>query len=228
MTLEAGNCPNPQPPESEPNILKVTSIKKSTKKKGEYLIYVDGRFSFSVPEEEYFKMSLYEKKVLTEDEISHIKTEVLEKNARIKALRYITYKLRTEQETRNKLAAEKFPIDVIDSTINYLKSLGYINDELYVQKYLHDRKKLKPVSQKMLKYQLLKKGVNENIIDDALENYIVDEVFVAESLLKRKFGKYNLKEEKNKKKAYAFLSHRGFSLSIIKEAIKGVNNKKTK
>ena len=66
------------------------------------------------------------------------------------------------------------------------------------------------------------KGIPEDIADEVLEAWKVEDLVVAESLLKRKFGKYDLTDEKIYKKAYMFLMHRGFSHDTIREALRSV------
>jgi regulatory protein len=43
---------------------------------------------------------------------------------------------------------------------------------------------------------------------------------VARNLVRKKFGKYDLKDEKIIKKAYRFLAHRGFNRDTIREVLR--------
>ena len=81
-----------------------------------------------------------------------------------KMLKYIFYKKRTEAEILEKFKNEDN--DILDETIENLKELGYINDEIYVEKFIHEVVALKNLSIFEIKYKLLNKGVPEGIVDE--------------------------------------------------------------
>ncbi len=91
--------------------------------------------------------------------------EWLEKIDKLKTkiLKYIFYKKRTEAEVREKFKNEDN--DILEETIENLKELGYINDENYVDRYMHEAIALKNLSIFELKYKLYSKGVKEEIIE---------------------------------------------------------------
>lgn len=197
----------------------ISSIERSKKNKGTMLFYVDGEYAFSISEEDYLTMNLYEKKDITHEEINYIKSTINFSRAKFTAVKYLSLKVRSEFEVRAKLEIEGFSEEVIIVAINELKAIGYINDQMYAQKYIFDRSKLNPKAKKMLRYELEKKGVSGDIIDEALENLTLDDSVLAESLIKKKFGKYDMSDEKILRKIYSFLQHRGFGYGIIREIV---------
>ena len=92
--------------------------------------------------------------------------ERLEKVDKLKTkiLKYIFYKKRTEKEILEKFKNEDS--DILDETIETLKELGYINDEKYVERFMHEAIALKNLSTFELKYKLYSKGAKESAIDD--------------------------------------------------------------
>ncbi len=199
--------------------MQITLIEKNKKNKERYSVYIDDQFSFSISEDDYLSMHLYEKSELSQDEIDHIKNTMNFRDAKNSALKYLSYKLRTEKEVRSKLQEDGFDGDSIEMAIEELNALGYINNKIYVQKYVFDRSKLKPKSKKLIKLELLSKGIQEEIVDEVLNDWNVDEKSVAEGLVKRKFGKYDFKDDAIKRKAYMFLHHRGYSHEVIESVI---------
>lgn len=202
--------------------MEITSVEKSKKNKDRLSIYIDGKFSFTISEDDYLSMNLYDKPVLTEDTVDYIKNTLNFCEAKSLAVRYLSMKLRTEKEIRVKLQNEGYDSVCIEKVIDELKAIGYINNKLYAQKYVYDRSKLKPLSKKLLKQELQTRGIPGNVADEVLDDWKVEDMVVAESLLKRKFGKYDLTDEKILKKAYMFLLHRGFSHDTIREALHNV------
>ncbi|MGI6777748.1 MAG: regulatory protein RecX [Acetivibrionales bacterium] len=199
--------------------MEITSVEKNKKNPDQLIVYIDNQFAFSIYEEDYLSLNLYEKKKITQEEINHIKHDINYKRAKSYAIRYLILKVRSELEIRQKLKDSSFDTATINKAIDELKALGYINDRLYVQKYIYDRSKLKPRSKKLLKYELMAKGIEEGIIDEILNEWKMDESVVVEGLLRKKFGKYDLSDEKIMRRAYSFLQYRGFNYEIAKKAI---------
>ncbi len=202
--------------------MEITSVEKSKKKRDRLSVYIDGKFSFTISEEDYITMHLYENTQITEETVDYIKNTLNFREAKSKAVRYLSMKLRTEQEVWKKLQEDGYDHDCIEKVVNELKAIGYINNKLYAQKYVFDRSKLKPISKQMMKRELMSRGITEETADEVLEDWKVEDSVVAGSLLKRKFGKYDLQDKKILRKAYMFLMHRGFSMSAIREALHGL------
>jgi regulatory protein len=200
--------------------LVITSVEKNRKHKDRLSVFVDGSFAFTISEEDYLSLNLYEKSEITEETIEYIKSTVNFRDARSKAVRYLTLKIRTEKEVQDKLKDEGFDRECISRVINELKAIGYINNQLYAQKYVFDRSKLKPMSKRMMKQELLSKGVSEEIADEVLSDWKAEDSDVARNLVKRRLGKYDLSDEKILRKAYMFLAHRGFTRDIIREVLR--------
>ena len=85
--------------------------------------------------------------------------------AKTKILKYIVYKRRTEYEVRKKFKKE-FDDEMFEDIINYLKDAKYIDDEEYIEKIVNNFKILKNLSNKELKFKLISKGLDKNLIED--------------------------------------------------------------
>jgi regulatory protein len=205
--------------------LEITSAERSKKNKNRLSVCIDGKFAFTISEDDYISLHLYEKTEITEETLDYIKNTLNFREAKARAVRYLSMKIRTEKEVRDKLISEGFDHDCADKVVDELKAIGYINNKLYAQKYIYDRSKLKPLSRKMMKMELMSKGIQEDTIDEVLADWKVEDSAVAERLLKSKFGKYDLNDEKILRKAYMFLAHRGFSADTIKEVIRDMGTR---
>ena len=133
-----------------------------------------------------------------------------------KVLKYIMFKKRTELEIKRKFANIENQ-DLLEDVIEELKEIGYINDESYIQKAVNEYIKLNNLSLKELKYKLMAKGINGDLIDDyiyshseELEQYEIDS---AKNILLKKQN--NFEEEK----LIQYLLKKGYKLESIKMAI---------
>ena len=206
--------------------LKITSVEKSKKNNKMLSVFIDNVYSFSISEEDYFRLNLYEKTSISEREIDDIKNSIALKTVKSSAIRLITYKLLSEKELFLKLIAKGYDEDVVNIAIEEVKSIGYLNDTIYAQKFVYERIKLKPKSKKALSFELANKGISGDIIETVLNNIDYDEDVVIERLLRKKFGKYDLADPKITKKAYSFLMHRGFDFENIKRVINKIIKEK--
>ena len=204
--------------------MRITSTEMDGKEERAYKIYIDNAYSFSVREEDYFRFNLYDKDEISEEEIKIIKNTANFSAAKSKAFVYLSYKFRTEKEVRLKLEDDGFNCDVTEKVLNELKAEGYINDSLYVRKYLHDRRKLNPKSKRMLMVELRKKGIERQLILEGLEELKLDNILIAEELVRKKFKDLDISQKRLEKKVFQYLQYRGFNAGEIRTVIRKVIN----
>ena len=148
--------------------------------------------------------------------------ETLEKIDKLKTkiLKYIFYKKRTEKEILEKFKNEDS--DILNETIENLKELGYINDEDYIKRYIHDVIALKNLSIFEIKYKLYAKGIKETDI----ENYISQnsemldeyELLAARNILNKK------QKEKEKDEIILYLKKKRYSPDTISTIMEEIND----
>ena len=85
-----------------------------------------------------------------------------------KVLKYILYKKRTEQEIRQKFMQEDQ--EMLEEVLQNLKELEYINDSKYIEKAASEFIRLKNMSIKELRYKLLAKGLDKNLVEDYIQS----------------------------------------------------------
>lgn len=137
---------------------------------------------------------------------------------KIKILKYILYKKRTEQEVRNKFSTT-INENMLEDIIEYLKKAKYINDKEYIKRAINNFMVLKNLSIKEMQYKLIAKGLSKNDIEDyiyenkeELEQY---EIKSAENILYKKSISMDNEEIKQ------YLLKKGYKLENINRAIKG-------
>ena len=85
------------------------------------------------------------------------------------AIKYITRKLRTEKEVRNKLI--DYPSKAIDNTIERLIKEGYINDKNYLKISIKDYINITSYGPNKIVYKLIPLGFTKEEIYNELDNY---------------------------------------------------------
>jgi len=136
--------------------------------------------------------------------------------ARISAFKFITFKRRTIKEVENKLISLDINSEYIEDIINELIELEYLNDEIYVEKFVEKSNKL---SINMIKLKLREKGIDKSLIDNFFNKNSFEEIDKIANILKKKKFSFDLPiDEQNKIKVY--LLRKGFSKSDIEKAVR--------
>jgi regulatory protein len=135
--------------------------------------------------------------------------------ARLSAFKFITFKRRTIKETENKLKSLEVNPEYIEDIIEELIELEYLNDEIYVQKFIEKSNKL---SVNMIKLKLREKGIDRDLIENYFNKNAFEEIDKIINLLKKKDFSFDLSlDEQNKIKVY--LLRKGFNKHDIEKAI---------
>lgn len=196
----------------------ITSVEK-TKNRNMIRIFIDNRYAFTIPEEDYIRNHLYEQEEIAEEKLRHIRENVIARAAREQAVRYLTVRDRSEGELIKKLTDAGYDSDVAASTAEALKAIGYINDLRYAMRYLSGRLKTRALSKKVLRYELKQKEISDEIIEKALSEFEIDDEQIALRAARKKFGKYDLNDQKIQSKVLRFLYHRGFAPELCKQVL---------
>lgn len=138
-----------------------------------------------------------------------------------KLVRYVLFKRRTENEVRNKCKQLKYEDDYTDEVIEYLKEAEYINDKVYVEKYINNTKKLKHSSVNEIRMDLMRRGIDSDLIDIGLSEDSLYE-FELESAIYLANKKFKSGDDIEKIKKY--LLNKGYTYSNVSKAIDNLEN----
>jgi len=143
---------------------------------------------------------------------------------------YLKFRPRTEKEVETYLQkkAEKFRFEqkIIERVIQELKEQNLINDQNFMNWFVEQRSSAKPKSRFVLMVEMMRLGVDKNLINNYFENHPIEEDDLAYKALSRRWHQWsNLPRLKRLQKATAFLSRRGFSFALIRKAIDTLEKK---
>lgn len=159
-------------------------------------------------------------------------TEILEmkyfsdiERAKSRAINYISGKLKTKYEVRLKLRENEFSNEVIDEVLGILENEEYLNDRLYCEIFIEDKKRLNGYGKNKIKSLLIQKRISKSIFEDFLDNFEYEDEF--DNAVKMGIKKLNLlaNEEdkfKKKQKIINYLAYRGFSFDVINDVLKEI------
>jgi regulatory protein len=199
----------------------ITSLEKQ-KNRPRYNVFVAEEFAFSIHEDILVKFQIkkghYLDQQLTE---AVLKAEEFNK-VKQSALRYLSYRQRTKQEIISYLQKKGYQCKDVLDIVSWLEQSGFLNDQVYAQQWIEQRVRSKPRGRYMLKQELLARGVEEQLIEEAAEEILSPPVErkMMLVLLNKKIGSRKFASElEMKKKILPFLQRKGFTLELICEML---------
>ncbi|MHA1887821.1 MAG: regulatory protein RecX [Promethearchaeota archaeon] len=196
----------------------ITSLEVQKKNANRLNVYLDHEFAFGISR--FVGTRLKQGEKLGESSI----TQLLEKDTREKAfqkaLKFLNYRSRSVHEVEQKIEELGFGKSVIKTVVSELLAKNYLNDREFAENWISSRARSKPRSQKMIRYELRKKFIPEDIIEEALEAAPGNDE-LALRLGKKYLRRFaHIDEKKFTKKMTGVLARRAFSFSEIKTVLK--------
>lgn len=149
------------------------------------------------------------------------------KEAKLVAMRYLSYRDRSTREVIKRLSEKGFPNDVTMETVSYLTKLNYLNDARFASDLADSMARNKHWGKIKIIQKLIEKGINREIVTNVEKGF--DETWEfssAKKLLENWTRKHNVSDKdsayKKKASAYRHLINKGFTPQVILEAIESI------
>lgn len=191
--------------------------------KTKYRIYLDGEPAFILYKGEMKKLDIREGQSISRETEEQIRSEILLRRAKLRAMHLLEDMDRTETELRDKLRRGEYPDDVVEKAIDYVSSFGYIDDVRYAENYILGRKDLK--SRREIRAVLAKKGISGEDIEQAFSACYSEDSeaeAVRRILRKRKFSPESA-DRAQMQKMYGYLARKGFRYEVIRQVIQNAD-----
>lgn len=224
---------------------KITDIKEQ-RRKGRFNVDVDGKFRFALAAEILVKAGLLLGQEISEEEIKRLQQKDIKNKLYNLALRFLSYRPRSEKEIRDyllkkirkihghrvaswQIGANSGDRKTVEPIIDKLKLQDLANDAEFARWWLNQRQSFRPKGAFILKQELRQKGVDNSLIAQLIDDLITPE---AEQKMARKLVGERLKTLKRlsfwelRQKLFQFLAYRGFANTTIKLTLDEVLTKK--
>ena len=150
------------------------------------------------------------------------------------ALRFLSYRPRSEKEIRDKFRRKKAESSIIEKVVVKLKEQKFINDEEFAKWWIEQRTSFRPRSLRLIKLELRQKGITDEVVESGIRNQelgIESDLERAKKLVEiriKRFrnpstplraGKFGMTREEMYQKLGSYLARRGFDWETIKQSI---------
>jgi len=199
---------------------KITALKAQKKNPNRINVYLDGDFAFGLTRIVAAWLSVGQD--LDDEQINRLQSQDAGEVALDKAVKFISYRSRTESEIRRKLSVKGFSDEEIDKALDRLRSNGLVADEQYARSWVESRSASRPRSRRLMAMELRQKGVSDSDIEKALEETEDDDKLAYQAATRYAHRLANLEWDKFRERLSAFLLRRGFAYGTISPFVRRV------
>ncbi|WP_087975135.1 recombination regulator RecX [Oceanobacillus rekensis] len=211
---------------------KITRITTQVKNKNRYNIFLNTakgeEYGFSVDEAILIEYRLRKGLELEDSMITTLVQKDTLHKSYTQAINFLSYRMRSKKEIIDYLVKKEVDGEHIDQIIIKLTNENLIDDEQFANMFVLTRINTSSKGPKLIKKELMDKGVSQVIAESALENYPIEIQY--EKIKKLMSKKINSsKKESYKKqvqKLQTTLLQKGFAQAAIKEAFADVYDEK--
>lgn len=197
----------------------ITALVAQKKNKDRVNVYLDGKFAFGLAAIEAIKLKRGQ--VLSDEDIERLRRIDSVEKAHERALKFLSFRPRSEAEVRRNLEDAKFPPGVIEASLQRLRRAGLVDDRAFAQYWLENRAQFSPRSARALKVELRQKGIAAETVDELLQVTEHDEDTAALEAARPKARRMAaLDAQAFKQKLGAYLMRRGFNYEVAAQAIR--------
>ncbi|MFH0769261.1 MAG: RecX family transcriptional regulator [Chloroflexota bacterium] len=200
---------------------KITALRAGRNRGKQVNISLDGKFAFTLEAEVVAKEKLHVEQLLSPDQIEALsRTDRLQRcfNA---AVRYLSYRPRSESELKDRLRRHGFDTDSQEAAITRLKEQGLLNDVAFAQFWKDNRESFSPRSQRLIRLELRRKGVANDILDQVIGAVDDDDSAYRAALSKARSLPHS-DYLSFRRRLGEYLKRRGFSYEVINHIVEQV------
>jgi len=199
---------------------KITALKAQKSNPNRINVYLDGEFSFGVSRivAAWLQIGqpIDEHKIKTLQELDAIEVGFQ------KALHFLSYRPRSEKEVRYRLEEHGFSSEQIDVLLERLIRSELVKDDQFARLWVESRSEFRPRSHRLLRIELLQKGISEEEIQAALSETEDDSALAYQAAIHyaRRLRGQEWREFRERLSAY--LMRRGFDYGTISPVVRQV------
>ena len=197
--------------------MRVSAIEKQRRGKRVNL-FLDGRFALGLSLEAAAQAGLRVGDEVDDERLQALRAEAAGADAMAASLRLLSYRPRSEAELRQRLARRGTPPALVDGAIERLRELGLVDDAAFAQAWVDSRDRASPRGRRLLRQELLAKGVDSDTSRELLES--VDEPDAALRAASRRAASLrDLSYDEFRRRLGDFLRRRGFGYDTVRRTV---------
>jgi len=196
----------------------ITSVERQLRRRQRVNLFVDGQYTLSLALSLAQEKGIHPGMTIDEVELQGLRAEDERRTAYEAAINLLSYRPRSEKEIRQRLRRRGVAPEVIDETIERLRASHYLDDAAFAQFWRESRETLSPRSGRLIRSELLFKGVDIDTATSTVEGLDDEEAAyraAAKRLKSLDSGDYDV----FRRRLGGFLTRRGFSYDVVRRTL---------
>lgn len=200
----------------------ITSLQPGKRDPERVNVYLDGEFAFAAPLGVVMVRRLSEGQTLSEQEIEAIRQDDALDRAYAAALNFLSFRPRSRREIEQYFRGRKTELPLVDAVLERLERQGLVDDHAFATFWVENRQTFRPRGTRALRAEMRQKGLDNEVIDEAL-SAVDDEEPIAYEVGSKKARSYaSLDEREFFRKMVGFLQRRGFPYETAARAARRI------
>ncbi len=196
---------------------KVTRLVIQQRNKERVNVYLDDEFAFGLALVEAVHLKVGQ--TLTDEQIADLKDEDQYHKAYSRSLDFLSRRPRSRQEIERYLKGKEVPEPTIERVVARLTKAQFLDDLAFAHYWIENRDSFRPRGVRALRYELRQKGLDETIINEALNSSELDEIDSAYRVGAKQLYRLQSIEDRREfqQRLATYLARRGFNWETIRE-----------
>jgi len=202
----------------------ITDIKPQ-KRQRRVNVFLDGKFSFGLDLETLAKTNLKIGQEISEEKVEKIISQGEFSKVYNRVLKFLGYRPRSQKELAGWFARKNVGEATRKVVFKKLKKQKLVSDKNFAKWWIEQRLSFRPRGARLIKLELLKKGISREVIESLFEKINIDlsEKERAKKAAEKKFKSLKrFSRQKQKEKLSQFLIRRGFLWETIRKVLDDV------
>jgi regulatory protein len=202
--------------------MRITALDQQVHNPERVSLSIDGKFLLGISTELMLKLGLHIGQELSTADLDQIQNEEARQQATDLAINYLSFRPRSQVEVRRHLRKKEVAPEIIESVLERLKNLEYVNDRAFASFWVENREQFNPRGSQGLRNELRMKGIEREIVEEVVsdENDADLALRAAERkaalLLQTPAMNYNT----FRSRLGGFLQRRGFSYEVVARTVR--------
>jgi regulatory protein len=203
--------------------MRITALQPHARNPERVHVHVDGQPRLTLSAELVLTLG-----VRLGDEVDEARLEELERRdqpwrAREAALTLLSYRPRSAEELRRRLARKGFDAEVVEECVEALGNVGVVDDAAFAETFVRDRVRLRPQGARRMRQELRAKGVDAETasaaIAEVMEVEDASEVDLARAAAARWKPRPGEERDRARRRLHGFLARRGFGGDAVRTVL---------
>jgi regulatory protein len=195
----------------------VTSVER-VRRRRRVNIFVDGEFAIALGVDLATECDVRPGREVSTAHLRALADEDARREALQSALRFLSYRPRSEQELRQRLVRKGLPRAAIAAAMSRVRELGYLDDAAFARFWTETRQASRPRARRVVAGELRRRGIAAEQVEEATAE-IEDEAAAYEAAGRRVRSLRGLEYQPFRERLGRFLTSRGFSYEVARRTI---------